>query len=1204
MSLFAACLSGQALSSLSGVITDPSGAVVPRAVISLTNNSTGAKRTIQSGSSGLYSFEQVTPGTHSVVVKAAGFSTKTLNGVELLVNTPSTLNIGLALGTSADTVTVVADAAQVNTTDASLGNAIGAGEILELPLEARNPAGLLALQAGVTYFGPENSNAASSANRLNGSVNGSKPDQNNITLDGVDVNDQNARSPLASVLRVTLDSVQEFRTTTENPAADQGHGSGAQIALVTKSGTNTLHGSLYEFVRNTATSANSFFNNLSGIPRQKLNRNVFGGTAGGPIRTDKLFFFVNYEGRRDDSESTAVRVVPSATLRQGSVRYLNSSGGVSTLTATQLRALDPTGVGPGSAVLSAFNQYPAPNDSTVGDGFNTAGYRFVGSAPLSQNAYIAKVDYTLGKSQFFLRGNLQIDKADALPQLPGQGPASSALDHSKGLAAGWTYVIAPNFLSTFRFGYTRYGVENTGSLNSPYVSFYGLDSLNATTTDLTRIIPVTQFSEDLSWTHNKHTVAFGGQIHLAHNKSVNMAGDYPQGTVTIGYLEKAGAGLDPADLNANFSTAYRVAAADLLGPVTLVTTNYRYDLSGQVQPFGQALRRNYGLEEYSLYLTDTWRITKALTINAGLNYTIAPPVYEANGYQVSPTTDLGNWFAQRGALANNGLSQEQAGKVSFVLANSANGQPLYKTQINLAPRIALAYSPQGSGALSRFLFGGPGKTSIRAGFGVFYDLFGMSLMSNFDASQPGLTTVLRSPFGAPLATQPRFAGSTNLPSSLVPAAPQGGFPYTPGSGFFGGFAISNSIDQNLKQPYTMNPSFSIGRDLGKGWFVQGSYVGRLSRRSLVVTDLAQPTNLRDPKSGQTYWDAINALAVQARRGVPVSQIKPQPLFEDLFSGYASGGLTATQQVYAQEVQYYSADLTSALFDLDIFCYTCSNVGSNAMFNSQYASLFAYRSIGGGSYHAMQWNVRKRLSKLLLDFNYTFAKSIDLTSAPERDFYINWAVLLNPYNPKLSRGVSDFDVRHSVNGSAVYKLPVGRGERFGSNLPRLADTLLGGWQVASVFTAGSSLPKSVLNSGAWPTNWSFSGYATAISPLPPTTNNQNAPGINGVGGPNVFSNPQAARASFDYTYAGQIGSRNVLRGDGLLNVDLSLAKRFVMPYNETHSLQIRAEAFNVANTVRFDINTASLDIGTTGTFGKYTSTLTTPRVIQFGVRYEF
>jgi hypothetical protein len=443
--------------------------------------------------------------------------------------------------------------------------------------------------------------------------------------------------------------------------------------------------------------------------------------------------------------------------------------------------------------------------------------------------------------------------------------------------------------------------------------------------------------------------------------------------------------------------------------------------------------------------------------------------------------------------------------------------------------------------------------------------------------------------------------------NVLPSAPPGGFPFTPPSDVDHGFAISNAIDQRLKQPYTMNLNFTIGREFGHGFYIQGSYVGRLARRSLVITDLAQPTNLRDPKSGITYWQAVNELAKAARNNTPLSQIKTNAFWENMFPQYAGGGLTATQGVYDQELQYYPTDITSALPDIDELCAPdCGPLGANAMFNAQYASLFAYRSIGKGNYHSMQWTIRKRFSAgLQFDFNYTWSHSIDLTSSAESNFGAGgYAVVLNPYNAALNRASSDFDIRHAFSGYAVYELPVGKGKPFLGNANKAVNAILGGWQISGLWNITSGLPRSVLNSGSWPTNWNYSGFASQVGVVPASVTARNAPGVNGSGGPNIFADPKAARDAYDYSFAGDVGQRNGIRGDGFFTIDMSLSKRFLMPWKETHSLQFRWEVFNVPNAVRFDINTASLDVGNTGTFGKYTGLLTQPRIMQFGLRYAF
>ena len=498
---FCLALFGQGLTSISGTVADPSGALVPGATVTIVNNATGAKRSDATDSSGRYNFQQIQPGTYRVTAAAAGFNDAVIEAVQLLVNTPANIQIVFSkIGSVSETVAVTADSVQVNTTDASIGNAIGTQPITQLPFEARNVVGLLSLQPGVLYLGEPDPGAVN--DYRSGAVNGGKSDQANVMLDGVDVNDQQNRSAFTSVLRVTLDSVQEFRTITTNAGADFGRTSGAQVTLVTKSGTNLVHGSMYEYLRNKATSANTFFNNLAGVPRQKLNRNVFGASVGGPIKKNRLFYFLNYEGRQDKSETGGLRIVPNDTFRQGIFSYIKSNGGVGQYTPADIKRLDPAGIGVNPAVLTLFQSYPHPNDNTVGDGLNTAGFRYNAATPLRFNTYIAKFDWqvdTNGKHQIFWRGNLQNDNyANGIPQFPGDPASSVYLENSKGYAIGYTALVRSNLVSTFRFGYTRQGAQSTGIQQGPVATFRDIDSRYATTKGLTRIIPVTQFSEDVA----------------------------------------------------------------------------------------------------------------------------------------------------------------------------------------------------------------------------------------------------------------------------------------------------------------------------------------------------------------------------------------------------------------------------------------------------------------------------------------------------------------------------------------------------------------------------------------------------------------------------------------------------------------------------------------------------------------------------------
>src|SRR6266478_530773 len=469
---------GQATTSVRGTVVDPSGKAVPGASVVLANFESKTERTTTSGEQGEYQFLFVPPGRYTLAVTAPGFRHYEQTGLELLVNTPATSNVALSIGGTSETVTVTSEAPAINLVDASIGNSFDETQVRQIPLEGRNVPDLLSLQAGVAYTG--NRIADKDQDTRNGSVNGARSDQSNITLDGVDVNDQSNGYAFTSVLPVTQDSVQEFRVTTTNYGADQGQGSGAQVALITKSGTNVFHGSAYENLRNTVTSANDYLVQQSELniaaPNKplKLNRNIFGASVGGPLRKDRLFFFTNYEGTREREEQRAERVIPTPSLCQGIFRYLDGSGNLVTFTPNDLKNLDPRGIGIDPSMLDLIGHTgyldrtfctgkTVTNDLSAGDGLNYAGFVFRAPTSLDNDVFIARADYRLtadGRHLIFWRGNLQDLRNPGAPFLPGDPPQQTTSDHSKGSALGYTTVISPTLTNSFVWGFTRqsYGV--------------------------------------------------------------------------------------------------------------------------------------------------------------------------------------------------------------------------------------------------------------------------------------------------------------------------------------------------------------------------------------------------------------------------------------------------------------------------------------------------------------------------------------------------------------------------------------------------------------------------------------------------------------------------------------------------------------------------------------------------------------------------
>lgn len=1185
---------GQATTQVSGVITDTSGAVVPKAAVEIEQTATSIHRTAETDSNGYYVFLQLAPGTYKVTVKAEGFRTAVTN-VVLLVNNPATLPIRLEVGAITESVSVVGEAVTLNTVDASLGNAIANKPIVQVPLNSRNIVSLLALQPGVVFTGEGDTDSR------NGAVNGGKSDQANVTLDGVDVNDQMDRNAFTSVLRMTPDAVQEFRVTTLNANADSGRSSGAQVVLVTKGGSNDLHGSTYWYHRNTITSANGFFQNASKVERPKLIRNIYGASLGGPLKKNKLFMFGNWEGRKDARDGTAVRTIPSMLMRQGIVQYTRRDGTVAQIQPTEIASkLDPRGVN--SAALRDMQKYPVPNDFTVGDGLNFVGYRFKAPTPYRYNTYITKIDYiadSASKNTFFVRGNLQNDNSQGVPQLDGQPANTVGLVNNKGYGVGWTSILTKSLISNFRYGLTRQGFENTGVANFGAVTLRGMDPFIGLTRGFSAIIPVHTLSEDLNYTRGAHNVQFGAIMRFNQNKRTNLGTSFSGAVANASWLVNSGSDLNApwADMAPSNYTQFRYAMADVMGLVTQGNAQYNYLVDGTVLAQGQPVLRNFKNKEYELYAQDTWKLTRSLNVTAGLRWALMPPIYEDNGQQVSPNIPIGDWFDKRGGLAQQGKSQSEAGTISFI-PKSQGGRDLYNYhKKNIAPRISLAWSPQAdSGFLSK-LTGGPGNTSIRAGWGMYYDLFGSGLMRSYDATAFGLSNALSNPAATTtIANSPRYTGIDQIPAGVLPAAPAAKFPAT----YPNLFAITNGLDDTLKPPYSMNANFSISRRLPGGWFLQTSYVGRFSRRSLIRRDAAMPTDLVDPKTGMNYFTAASILARQVNAGVPVANVQKVPYWENLYSKAATATQTATQVAYSRFAanQY---DWTYALYQLDTGAgqggcdsrARCSDLGPYAFYSPQFSYLSVFSSVGHGNYHGGQLTLRKDFRNGdTIQLNYTLSKSTDLRSNTER-VGSSTGVLWNPWQPGLMKGVSDYDNTHLFNMLGVYNLPIGKGKRFASGAPGWANQIIGGWQLSGLWRWSSGFPVSVAQNGVWPTNWNNNNWAIWTG-KPVSTQH----------GPNLFADPKEAIKSFDYELPGGIGTRNGLRGDGLINVDLNLAKRFVMPWKESHSLQFRWETFNLTNTTRFDVASLSLDISTGGTFGRYSGQLTTPRVMQFGLRYEF
>jgi hypothetical protein len=1303
--------------SLRGTVTDKSRAVVVGAKVTLLNAAQNFSRDMLTSTTGEFEFLALPPGTYVLTVEKDGFNKFENPNLQLLVNVPATLNVTLQIGSMATQVEVSAETQTINTTDASLGIAFGENQVKQLPLESRNVPDLLSLQTGVVYTG-DRPDINQNEDTRSGAVNGSHSDQSNVTVDGVPANAKGGYA-FTSVLPVTLDSVQEFRVTTSNYGADEGVSSGAQVALVTKSGTNDIHGSVYEYNRNSYFSANDYFIKAaqlgSDAPNkpQQLNRNIFGASLGGPIKKDRLFLFMNFEGYRDAEAISVVRTVPTAALRDGVVQYLcpllpsgqldtntcpgntvsgltpgssyTAPAGYFALSPQQLTKMDQTigppgtPLGPNPVVISYMQKKYGvylPNDSTTGDLVNTAGYRFAAPTTTKKNWYIAKLDYNItpdAKHRLSVSGALANENSDAstleAPFLPGAPAEKTLVDFNKGIIAGYSAVLTSTLINNLRYGFIRQSLGTIGDSNQPW-NFLSAFSQGITYSSAFQR-PTHNITDDVSWIHGRHTWQFGIQFSFMRNPESNYNNSFDSGYANQNWFLNSGLSTTNSPLNpglnsypavdSSFQGNYDAVVTSLLGMITLGNAVYNYQRNGSALPPNAPVVRHFAEDSYEMYAQDVWKVKPTFTLTLGLRYSLFSPPWETNGLQVTPTTSLGDWFNQRGAGMLQGLPTNRLAPITYNWSGPANGKPgFYNWDYhNFGPRVAFAWSPASTSGLLGSLFGGPGKTSIRAGFGIVYDRVGESLVDTFDQNGAfGLSSILTNPSNVEQSTfAPRL---TNM--NVIPSTDYAGNPILlpdTGSSFpktypLGVGAITWGIDDKLKTPYSYTIDLAVSRELPSGFSLDVAYVGRLSHRLLAQSDLAMPLDIFDKKAGIDYFTAEQALAKVFRPYLKAGQNDATTVFNpsqlpqnvqqfwiDQIQALAPGGAYTISSCTAPANNPTGAPVAQGttnpvIFAFDVFCGTHFNDslglykldfngfpdfnnpnqtyftsgGQYSYYSSQFSSLYAWRSIAPSNYNAMEVSLHHRMSHgLQLDFNYTFSKSIDLSSNAERVGAASNSSLLEPnsniinsWTPQNQRGVSSFDLTHQFNANWIYELPFGRGKWLGKDVNRLADAFIGGWQLTGLFRLTSGFPISVDNGTSnYPTNFELEGNANQVSPV------QTGVYFN-TGRPNLFSNGPAAIAAFDYAYAGQAGQRDIIRGDGFFTIDMGLAKRWTMPWSERQTLQFRWEVFNLTNSVRYDVQAGllngSLGLGSGGSFGNYGGLLTNPRIMQFALRYEF
>lgn len=1194
------------LGRIVGTIVDQTGAVVSGATVTITNEATGQQQSLASTGEGAFFFAQLQPGNYTIKIEAKGFKTRSFTEAKVDPGQDYSLSVNMELGETSETVTVQAGADIVNTSSPEVSNTVAKRQIIDLPLNGRNPIELIRLQAGVPGI----------TNRTTTAINGGRPSWTQVTQDGINIQDNFIRTNSLDFVpnRPTADTIGEFTITTTNQGADSAGGS-SQVKLITPSGGNQLHGTLYEFNRNSALSANNWFNNATrpqAVPRPFLNRNQFGGNVSGPIFKNKLFFFASYEGFRQSTATTQNNTIPvNNDFLSGVFKYVRptdntiQSVNVLQLVGLQLDQKIKSLIIDQTPNSSRVNNYDVGN-STSSRLLNTAGYRFNQQDLNDRNQYQARIDYNMtdahkfeGSFQWFRETDDRTD-LDAINARPKVFTESTV----KFFVGAWRWSTA-RFQNELRVGANlapvafNTDVDYGGAILSvPFITSRQVSFLPQGRDTRTR-----QFIDNASLTVGDHSMQFGGSLQQIRVRPYNFAGQFP--TVNFGFSAAAPA---TVQLNANLfpqdtanPTGQRIQPTDLANANALASflggiissVNQTFQVRNQTSGFVPGLpeEKNLILDNWAFYFQDNWRMRSNLTIRYGLKWEYFSPVREANNLGLIP--ELNNRDVRQVLLDPNGV-------VNFV-----NGGIYGKDRNNFGPTAGFAWDPFKDG-----------KTSIRGGYTMsFVNEEAMTVVRNAFLNNSGLTT------SAALVNQyTRFSQGVPVPTVTfkVPRTYADQLALSPTS-------VASHVDPNLRQPYIHQITFGISRELG-GWLkdfaIEGRYVSTLGRDIWRGIDLNQ-TNAGINKAflddfriarNNGFLALSSSGAFNPNYNAALAGSQQLNLLPNIGGAGAAAALLNNATVRALIQQGQPAGLAD-------FYVSSRIAGSNALFLPNPGIYASNLIVNGGTsdYHSFQFEARRRLRNGIFgQMNYTFSKALANSAGTSQ---ARLEPFLDNARPELERTRADFDVTHIINSNILYELPFGKGKKFFSGAGRLLDSAIGGWQLSMILRWQSGSPFSILSQRA---TFNRSGRAAGnpasssltreqikdlfgIRKLPNGQVFYISPAVidtatgRAVGADNLNNTAAFSGQVFFNPLNEQIGNLQRLQFDGpaVWGNDLSIFKRFAV--TEKIRFELRGDLFNFMNTPVFFFGDQSVN---SAQFGRITGLTVGARVVQVSGRVSF
>lgn len=1131
--------------SLEGTIQDGTGSVIPNASLNVVNTSTGVVSHAVSDASGRFVVASLAPGgPYQITVEATGFKTEVRSGIYLSVNQDAEVPVTMQIGAATQKVEVIADATQLETSNAAMGQVIGNRNVANLPLNQRNVYSLMFLMPGVT------GSVTVQYNSLNMSVDGGRPGSTNVLVDGIPASPPLVNPIGGFAVFPSVDAVQEFKVESNGYSAEFGRSGSGIVNVILKSGTNQLHGSLYEFLRNSDLDSNTYFADAAHTPLPHFERSQFGGSVAGPVMfprlyngKDKTFFLFSYEGLRQGTQSEVTTTVPTALQRMGdfsqtfnascaqvviydpATTIASGSGYVRQPFPNNKIPTSPSRIDPVAAQI--VNYYPTQTQAGAScTGVNN--FFAAGVTKLNIDTYDAKVDEVINdKNRLFVRysrRNLQQPPTLLFPkaqQIAEGGNSEPQISNSA--AIDYTLTPNPNLVIDIPFGFSRTFIDfvpiSAGFNPSTQLGFPAYIASNADHLLFPGIAPANYYTlGDAAqgqgrlgafdiYTIGVNTTKVAGKqvIKFGATGWLLQANDSESGSSTGSYSFSQALTQGP-NPNAATSTAGNSIASMLLG---LGSGTYEIDSKNA------ATTSRY----YGVYFQDDWKILSRLTLNLGLRYDLDIPRTERHN-----RAETFNLAVASPLAATTGLSSLKGGVV-YAGANGASRRQYNPQWSNFGPRLGLAYSLNSN-------------TDIRAAYGLYYGPSfraagatvgneGFSAVTTYTGSANGLTpsVYLSNPFPSGL-NQP-VGNSQGLLTGI-------------------GSSFENPVTGDNKVGYTQNWDLDIQRQLPFNVLVDAAYVG------------SHGVHLN--KSGENDWNGDQLTTSTLALGSQLQQSVANPFYGIIKTGVESNATIPNSYLDAPFPQYTAVDLSY---------------------------------LGGGyeDYNSFQLKVNKRLSHNLSALvSYTGSKQIDDYSIISNVGH-NTGGIQNIYNQRGERAVSSNDISRNLVVSGVYDLPLGRGQRFGGNWNRPLQAVAGGWQINAITTEQTGFPLSPTTQ-----NTSQSGGNT----LRP-----NLTGVSPVVGGSVRSrlNDYLNSAAFSqpapFTFGNAPRTLSNVRGPGYHDVDFSMFKNFHP--TERMNVQFRAESFNLLNQVQFGIPNMVLS---SGQFGKITSQANTPREIQAAIKILF